>query len=277
VSSRPGAQSEPRKKSLEFHPAPPDKAVKGCIPMMLRSGTIEVCTDRELLALALERIMADQFRCERCSSERVAANRAPESDCPAAIVFDLPHKPLRSFTQSPGGVPVIAWQRSTASEPALNALDSGAAGVLNDVSSAEDVLACLKAVTSGLRWVPPSVTQAVLNTRRCHLSRREGQLLKLIAQGLRNKEIAFALSITEGTVKVYLSRLFSKVGVSDRFELALLGLRHSGHESADHAAGEPRIEAGSKPLDAVYLHRDIMPPRPMPAPYQNGRSPNTLH
>lgn len=207
-----------------------------------------------------------------------AGNRVREGDSPAVIVVDLPHEPLQAFTQAARSVPVIALQRSTASEPALNALDSGAAGVLNDVSSAQDVLACLEAVTSGRRWVPPSVTHAVLNTRRCHLSRREGQLLKLIAQGLRNKEIAYALSITEGTVKVYLSRLFTKVGVSDRFELALLGLRHSGHESADHApAGEARIEMGSKPLDAVYLYREVMPPRPIAAPYQNGRSQNTLH
>jgi len=247
--------------------------------MAPQSGKIKVCTDRELLVLALDRIVTDRFRCERCSPESVAAvDRAQEKDWPAAIVVDLPHEAFRGFTQSVGSVPVIAWQRSTASEPALKALDSGAAGVLNDISSAEDVLACLEAVISGRRWVPPSVTHAVLNTRRCHLSRREGQLLKLIAQGLRNKEIAYALSITEGTVKVYLSRLFTKVGVSDRFELALLGLRHSGHESADHAsAGEARIETGSKPLDAVYLYREAMPPRPIAAPYQNGRSQNTLH
>jgi DNA-binding NarL/FixJ family response regulator len=244
---------------------------------MLRSPIIEVCTDRELLVVALDRIVADRFRCEQCPAEQVLAVSGAQ-EYPAAIIVDLPQKPLRSFTQPPGRVPVIAWQRSTTSEPALNALDSGAAGVLNDVSSAEDVLACLDAVTSGLRWVPPSVTQAVLNTRRCHLSRREGQLLKLIAQGLRNKEIAYALSITEGTVKVYLSRLFTKVGVSDRFELALLGLRHSGHESADPGGPvETRIETGSRPLDAVYLYREVMPPRPMPAPYQNGRSPSTLH
>jgi DNA-binding NarL/FixJ family response regulator len=247
--------------------------------MTLRSGIIEVCTDRELLVLALESIVGDQFQCERRTSERATAvNRAPEGNHPAAIVVDMPNKPLRAFTQSPGNIPVIAWQRSIAGEPALNALDSGAAGVLNDVSSAEDVMACLQSVTSGMRWVPPSVTQAVLNTRRCHLSRREGQLLKLIAQGLRNKEIAYALNITEGTVKVYLSRLFSKVGVSDRFELALLGLRHSGHESADRVSTrEPGIETGSKPLDAVYLYRDALPPRPPDPPYQNGRSQSILH
>ena len=146
--------------------------------MALGHGIIEICTDRELLMLALDRILAGRFQCERCSPERIiAVHRANRGDRPAAIVVDLPHEPLRTFTQSPSGVPVIAWRRSIAREPSLNALDSGAAGVLNDVSNADDVLACLEAVTSGRRWVPPSVTEAALNTRRCHLSRREGQRL----------------------------------------------------------------------------------------------------
>ena len=58
------------------------------------------------------------------------------------------------------------------------------------------------------------------------LSPRERQLLRLISQGLSNKQIAGTLMITEGTVKVYLSRLFKKVGVLDRFELALYGLKN---------------------------------------------------
>jgi DNA-binding NarL/FixJ family response regulator len=229
-------------------------------------GMIKIGTDRELLMLALERIVADQFRCEQCSLEQlIPVNRGHETERPVAVLVDWPRglrEPLRAFTQSLGSIPVIAWQRSTASEPSLNALDSGAAGVLNDGSSAEDVLACLQAVISGRRWVPRSVTEAVLTTRRCNLSRREGQIIKLVGQGLRNKEIAFALNITEGTVKVYLSKLFSKVGVSDRYELALLGLRHSGSESADRASvNDAGIQAGFAPLDAVYIHRDAARPR----------------
>ena len=235
--------------------------------MALRPGTLEICTDREFLMLALERIVADQFRCERCSPERlIPVNRGQESEWPAAILIDRPrglYEPLRAIAQSRGNVPIIVWQRSTASEPSLNALDSGAAGVLTDSSSADEVRACLEAVISGRRWVPPSVTEAVLTTRRCRLSRREGQIIKLIAQGLRNKEIAFALNITEGTAKVYLSKLFSKVGVSDRYELALLGLRHSGNESPERpSTDEGRVEAGFAPLDAVYIHRDVPSPRP---------------
>ena len=48
-------------------------------------------------------------------------------------------------------------------------------------------------------------------------------MLQLLVQGLKNKEIAASLFISEGTIKVYLSRLFNKLGVKDRFELALGG------------------------------------------------------
>jgi hypothetical protein len=51
-------------------------------------------------------------------------------------------------------------------------------------------------------------------------------MVGLLVQGLSNKEIAWALAISPGTVKVYLSHLFPKVGVSDRFELALLALKN---------------------------------------------------
>ena len=61
------------------------------------------------------------------------------------------------------------------------------------------------------------------------LSRREGQLVTLLAQGLKNKEIAQCLGISEGTIRVYLSKLYLKLGVNDRFELALFGLRNSAN------------------------------------------------
>lgn len=53
-----------------------------------------------------------------------------------------------------------------------------------------------------------------------HLTRRESQIDFLIYRGAKNKEIGAALGISEGTVKVYLSRLFRKLGISSRLELA---------------------------------------------------------
>jgi DNA-binding CsgD family transcriptional regulator len=70
------------------------------------------------------------------------------------------------------------------------------------------------------------VVATFLEGHAIQLSRRESQLVALVSSGLRNREIADTLGISEGTVKVYLSRLFLKVGAKDRFELALYGTRN---------------------------------------------------
>ena len=56
--------------------------------------------------------------------------------------------------------------------------------------------------------------------------------MSLLAQGLKNSEIAGSLAISESTVKTYLPQLYEKLGVKDRFELALYGLKHFGPKSS---------------------------------------------
>ncbi|HZT30133.1 MAG TPA: LuxR C-terminal-related transcriptional regulator [Bryobacteraceae bacterium] len=58
------------------------------------------------------------------------------------------------------------------------------------------------------------------------LSRRDLQLAHLVTQGRINKEIGFLLGITEGTVKIYMSTLFAKLGVANRAELSAWATRH---------------------------------------------------
>ena len=72
------------------------------------------------------------------------------------------------------------------------------------------------------------------------LSPREQQLMRLVAQGLSNKQLAAELMISEGTIKVYLAKLFRKLGVHDRYELAIQGLRSLGLANIDtHSMAEP--------------------------------------
>ena len=88
------------------------------------------------------------------------------------------------------------------------------------------------------------------------LTQREGQLVSLLSQGLKNKEIATTLMISEGTVKVYLSRLFQKVGVKDRFELALFGLKNLTTGQLPVGEKGQRAPAGSMPgLRSLVLER----------------------
>jgi two-component system nitrate/nitrite response regulator NarL len=87
---------------------------------------------------------------------------------------------------------------------------------------------CLERVRRGGQWFDPEVTERfkrlsdTLGTGdRTSLAPRERELIKLVQGGLRNREIAQKLGVTEGTIKVYLHTVFQKLGVSSRTELAI--------------------------------------------------------
>jgi DNA-binding CsgD family transcriptional regulator len=109
-------------------------------------------------------------------------------------------------------------------------------------------------VNAGELWFEKTLTDSIMGARRYALTRREGQLVTLLSQGLKNKEIAVALNISEGTVKVYLSKLFQKLGVKDRLELALYGLKNLA--PAVSALEGPSSGLGRKPPAPVW-----QPPR----------------
>jgi DNA-binding NarL/FixJ family response regulator len=188
---------------------------------------IRLYTDREMMALGLGQALLDSYELEITGLEPVQACGFRAD----VLILDAPAEASHLFADMRSldpEAPIVVWERGSASEPALNALGAGAHAVLLDTSSLLEIHACLETVLLGGIWVPPSIAQAVAASRRCNLTRREGQLVSLVSKGLSNKELASTLSITVGTVKVYLSRLFDKLEVSDRYELALLGLRQGG-------------------------------------------------
>lgn len=140
---------------------------------------------------------------------------------------------------------MVLWFDIVSVEYLSQALALGARGVLNRNSSVDMHLECLRSVASGYTWIDHQASQKLAATSRIPLAPRERHVTGLIAQGLSNKQIAWSLGITEGTVKVYLSKLFEKVGVNDRLELALLALKNlSANQTA--AASLPRAFEGDK-------------------------------
>ncbi len=90
------------------------------------------------------------------------------------------------------------------------------------------LLECLDAVERGGSWMDPELESRAREladiygaTARPPLAPRERQLIRFVRQGLRNREIASELGVTEGTVKAYLHAAFDKLGVKNRTELAL--------------------------------------------------------
>jgi two-component system NarL family response regulator len=102
-------------------------------------------------------------------------------------------------------------------EDIYRALQAGAQGYLLKDMFREELLEAIRAVHSGKRRIPTAVaTRLAERMAGNELTSREIEVLQLIAGGKSNKEIAAALSITEGTVKGHVNNILSKLGVSDR-------------------------------------------------------------
>jgi DNA-binding NarL/FixJ family response regulator len=151
---------------------------------------------------------------------------------------------------------IVLWVHSISTELALQATSLGVRGILRKTLPIDTLLRCLMRVNEGELWLEKSLTDSIMTARRYSLTRREGQLVALLSHGMKNKEIALALTISEGTVKVYLSRLFQKLGVKDRFELALYGLKNlASADSSTKDAARKNVLSTWQPPRAFFLER----------------------
>jgi two-component system nitrate/nitrite response regulator NarL len=121
---------------------------------------------------------------------------------------------------------LILWVDKASPEFVHQVIGFGVLGVLRKDATTDLYSQCLDRVAAHKLWLENDMTQRMLSMRTVRLSPRERQLVSLLTQGLRNKEIAWRMNITEGTTKVYLSRLFEKTGANDRFELAMFVIQN---------------------------------------------------
>jgi DNA-binding NarL/FixJ family response regulator len=180
-----------------------------------------------------------------------------------AVLSDMKHAMNRSR--------IVLWVNNISTELAFQAMGLGVRGILRKTLPTELQVKCLQKVQSGELWFEKALTDSFLCARRVALTQREGQLVSLLSQGLKNKEIATTLMISEGTVKVYLSRLFQKVGVKDRFELALFGLKNLTTGQLPVGEKGQRLGASSMPgLRSLVLDRPLEPQRVQQEPQRFG-------
>jgi DNA-binding NarL/FixJ family response regulator len=111
-------------------------------------------------------------------------------------------------------------------EDVCQALEAGAATYLLKETLAEDLVRVIRDVHDGERPIPSNVA-ALLEARKGQpsLTPREVDVVRLIAQGMRNKEIAVALGISEETAKVHVKNILAKLNVSDRAAVIPIALR----------------------------------------------------
>ena len=145
-------------------------------------------------------------------------------------------------------IKVIVLSGGTDQDEFVRNVRSGARGIVQKTTSGSMLIKAIRKVQDGEFWLDRSTTAEVVRHfterrpdaapdsrpnegRLPSLSRREREIVNLVTHGLRNKELAERLSISEQTVKNHMHNIFDKLGVSDRLELALYAIHHSWHES----------------------------------------------
>jgi two-component system nitrate/nitrite response regulator NarL len=138
---------------------------------------------------------------------------------------------VRKTREARPSVAVVVWATSITEAEALRFLQQGARGILRKTADLEKLLICIRSVGNGTTWMQDSVFREAARPDsypRSELTARERQVMELVEQGLKNKDIAGELGIRPGTVKIHLKHIFEKTGVRGRYGLALSGLRHKG-------------------------------------------------
>lgn len=149
----------------------------------------------------------------------------------------------RRIAEAEGDVRVVMLTASAKREQILRAIDAGALGYLLKDAPPEAIVDAIHAAARGEAPLAPRAARELLADRResgaPELTAREREVLGLLAEGMPNKLIAKRLEISEKTVKAHLTRVYKRLGVSDRTQAALWAREHRiGADQAD-GPGKP--------------------------------------
>jgi DNA-binding NarL/FixJ family response regulator len=111
-------------------------------------------------------------------------------------------------------------------EDIYRAVQAGAVGYLHKAARRDEIVTAIRSVASGQTCFPPAIA-AKLDARRqqANLSKRELEVLRMIVEGLSNKEIARALNLAQVTVKLHVGHVLEKLGVVDRTQAATTAIQ----------------------------------------------------
>ena len=122
---------------------------------------------------------------------------------------------------------VVVLTASERYSDGANAIRMGARAVVQKRFAIETLMEAIHAALEGNVWMPPELQAGLLAAQQAEneLTSREREIVRYVAMGLRNAEVAGKLSITESTVKKHLNNIFQKLDIRDRVEVALYAIR----------------------------------------------------
>ena len=138
---------------------------------------------------------------------------------------------LRTLRHAEFRTAAVVWSVALSEAEALRLLQAGAAGVVHKTARMDTLLDCIRQVAGGSTWMEEDLVATPdqpVRIGRSALTARELQVIELVERGMKNKEIAIALGIRTGTVKIHMKHIFEKTGIRSRYGLALSGLKEKG-------------------------------------------------
>ncbi len=199
---------------------------------------IAIADDHALVLHGLKRLLDSEpeFEVVACCGNGEEALAAARSGHVDVLLLDV-RMPglggldvLRALAAEQLSLSIVLLTAAVTDADAVEGLRLGARGIILKESSPDALLDCVRCVARGEQWIDSETMSRALDAvarRESYgsagrlLTARELEIVRMIAQGLRNKAIAERLSISEGTVKIHLHNVYEKLGVDGRLELML--------------------------------------------------------
>jgi DNA-binding NarL/FixJ family response regulator len=201
-----------------------------------------IADDQEMVRAGFRLLLAREedidVVAEAADGEQVL--RAVSRSAPDVVLMDI-RMPLlngleatRKITSGPAATRVLILTTFDDDEYLFEALDAGASGFLLKDAPAAELLDAIRVVARGEALLAPSVTRRVIAEfarrrrvgggadRIADLTQRERDVLRLVARGMSNAEIAEALVVSGATVKTHMARVLAKLGVRDRVQAVVV-------------------------------------------------------
>jgi DNA-binding NarL/FixJ family response regulator len=209
--------------------------------------TLVVCDTEPIAIEGLRNLLEpiNNFRIVAAENSLPEALRAARDLAPSVFLIDKAFgiqpvmDTLKEVRQSGRATSSVVWGVALSEAESVRFLQVGCAGIVRKTAPLATLVECLQTVGSGSNWMENEVTRGWDRgaNARCALTARELQVRELVERGMKNKEIAVALGIRTGTVKIHLKHIFEKTGIHGRYGLALSGLKEKGLLS------QPALEA----------------------------------
>ena len=220
------------------------------------SITVVIADDQAMVRAGLRSLLADESNISVVGEavDGASALAAVHHHRPDVVLMDIRMPVLdgiaatRQLVGDGSGTRVLVLTTFDLDEYVFDALRAGASGFLLKDSTAEQLVAAVRTVAAGESLLDPAVTRRVVDAftrgprRRepsaalSRLTTREVQVLRLIARGLSNPEIARELIVSDATAKTHVSNVLSKLGLRDRVQGVVFAYENGLVEPGDQSS-----------------------------------------